>query len=280
MRIGDAEDEGTEDSVIRLVTGYWRVDDPVRRAELDRCLKANGENQHIASIDLVCESSGNPGIEAPHDYERFPEKFYVWDSSMLVGPRCHLSGRETYRQLFDLENRACGWERVPPPGYGYSKTTAGWMNVAERDLVIVANADIVFDETVALLEECVDADTLACISRTERNGMPPFWDVTHPENFGNPKKHWPDNSQDAWAFRAPIRDFSCDWAMGVLGCDNRLATEAKAAGMRLVNPFPAVKAWHVHEAKRPVVRKRPCVGGPFTDVPPTAGLFERAAARA
>ena len=253
-----SQDAKAEGGVIRLITGYWRPEDPAREREIDTCAQRNAGNRYIEDVHFVCERPKGE-IVLPGDDGYCSEKIYRTFSDELPGNRCPYSGRETYRQLFNYANA----NQIVPGG-----------------VVIVANADISFDETVALLEECVDENTLACISRTERNGMPPFWDVTHPEEFGNPKKHWPDNSQDAWAFRAPIRDFRCDWAMGVLGCDNRLATEAKAAGMRLINPFPAVKAWHVHEAKRPVVRKRPCVGGPFTDVPPTAGLFERAAARA
>jgi hypothetical protein len=261
VRLGDAEAESPEgDGVIRLITGYWRPKDPARAREIFDCLQRNLANPAIGTVTLVTE--GKPFDEVVIHSPRFApvavEKLACVEGESLPGRRCHLSGRETYRMLFGLANR------MSDPG----------------DLVIVANADVYFDETVALLEECVGADTLACISRTEQNGMPPFWDVTHPERYGDPSKHWPNNSQDAWAFRAPIRDFRCDWALGVLGCDNRLATEAKAAGMRLVNPFPMVRAWHLHASPRPVVKKRPCVGGPFTDVPPTAGLFERAAVAA
>ena len=54
------------------------------------------------------------------------------------------------------------------------------------------------------------------------------------------------SSQDASIFQPPLPEFPCDWHLGLPGCDNRLAYEAKQAGLVLENPARSLRALHLH----------------------------------
>ena len=100
--------------------------------------------------------------------------------------------------------------------------------------VIAANADIYFDGTLRHLHTCDLTSTLLCLSR---------WDV-QPDGSSRFFEH--DWSQDAWVFDAPIRPFPSDFHLGLLGCDNRIAFEARRAGLTLSNPGRTIRAHHLH----------------------------------
>lgn len=121
------------------------------------------------------------------------------------------SRRVTYRDLFAYAN-----DRLP----------------GRR--VIIANADIFFDHTLVRIGDDDLSGKLLCLSRwdVQPDGSACFFD--HPA------------SQDAWIFQAPIREFLCDFHLGVPGCDNRLAWEAEHAGLVLSNPSRSLRAYHLH----------------------------------
>ena len=100
--------------------------------------------------------------------------------------------------------------------------------------VVVANADIYFDESLARLGGCDLDGRLLCVSR---------WDV---EADRSARLFEHAESQDAWIFDAPIREFPCDFHLGLPGCENRLAWEAAQAGLDVSNPARALRAYHLH----------------------------------
>jgi len=99
--------------------------------------------------------------------------------------------------------------------------------------VILANADIWFDESLGALDGFDLSGRLLCLSRWEpgpgRSELSPH-----------------SNSQDAWIFQTPLREFPCGWALGVCACDNRLAFEANRAGLLVSNPSRTIRANHLH----------------------------------
>lgn len=104
-------------------------------------------------------------------------------------------------------------------------------NHFQGKLCVIANSDIWFDGTLSLIEKTDLSETLVSLSK---------W---------NPGADSPDSaaiSQDAWAFRAPIREFLCDWTLGLPGCEGRLAHEAAQAGLKVINPSLSVIAHHEH----------------------------------
>jgi hypothetical protein len=204
---------------------------PRRRAEMEECLSANLANPHISEV-----------------------RAWVEDENLAAWPaRPKMTVYHARRRLMFVDY------------FTHANTHPG-------KTFIVANSDISFDETLSLLDRIDWTDTLVCLSRTEPNGMPPFWDVENLKHYGDPAFHWPDNSQDAWIFRAPIRPMNApwnvggEWCLGVPGCDNRIAQIAYAAGIRIVNPFPEVRALHHHAMRRAHASKS--LAGLYRDVPP------------
>jgi hypothetical protein len=100
--------------------------------------------------------------------------------------------------------------------------------------VVVANADIYFDETLGRLRDYDLGGRLLCLSR---------WNV---EADGSAWCFEFAASQDAWIFEAPLPSLSCAFHLGVPGCDNRLAWEAMQAGLEVTNPARSIHAFHLH----------------------------------
>ena len=184
-----------------LLTGFYPDPDPSRREEFFECIRRNDANGSFHEIHVCAEYHADPAqIRSSH--------------SALASSKVRLIShgrRLTYRDLFLYANlHLCG------------------------ESVVIANADMYFDDTLRRLEEYDLSGKLLCLSRwdVQKDGTTCFFD--HP------------CSQDVWIFRAPIIDFFSDFHLGVLGCDNRLAWEAKQAGLEISNPSRSVHANHLH----------------------------------
>lgn len=124
----------------------------------------------------------------------------------------YMASRPTYAEIFDCvrENSVAG------------------------EVCIIANSDIYFDSSIG---HCLTMDANACYALSR-------WDMK-----GNtPVPFLRSDSQDAWIFRAPVKDVkNCNFTMGVPGCDNRIAYELLSAGYHVTNPSKTIKAYHLHE---------------------------------
>jgi hypothetical protein len=162
---------------------------------------------------LTCieRNAANRHIDAVHVFVE--EEADVSSFPQLQSPKIHIvpNGRRvTFRRLFDYANRELRGERV-----------------------IVANTDVFFDRTLARLDDYDLTGWLLCLSRWDLNGDG-VW------------RHFDyDMSQDAWIFEAPVPDIACNFHLGVLGCENRLAWEAAHAGLKLANPSRSIRAYHL-----------------------------------
>ncbi len=206
-----------------LLTGFYFEPEARRRGEFLECLRRNHENKSFEGIHLW--------VQAPVDLEELvvANPFLADRSVRLIAH----NNRLTYKLLFAYAN-----EQLP-----------GWK-------VVIANADIFFDETLKSLDPYRIEGQLLCLSR---------WDV-HAD--GDLRLFDHSASQDAWVFRAPIREFFSDFHMGVPGCDNRLAWEARQAGLELLNPAKSVRACHLHLSGVRRYGERDRVPGPSWPVAP------------
>ena len=155
-----------------------------------------------------------PGGNLPLIEGSFAQEELLSFLGALAAPKLWLIShgrRLTYRELFSFANRHLAGRRVA-----------------------ISNADIFFDESLEALANCDLCGQLLCLSR---------WDV-QPDGSARLFEH--PCSQDAWVFDAPIREFPCDFHLGVPGCDNRLAAEAQQAGLKISNPARSVRACHLH----------------------------------
>lgn len=123
-------------------------------------------------------------------------------------------------------------------------------------LCIVSNTDIIFDDTLRLIEPHVDEGTFVALTRWDSPSSPRM--IGHilcvqqiSESRG--KQHFDDfcffsGSQDSWAFLATEAMRSApDVRLGEQACDQVIAAWAAiSAGMRVVDPCLTVKSWHRH----------------------------------
>ena len=134
------------------------------------------------------------------------------DSKVKVHPAI---GRPTFSELFALANRICA------PG----------------DIAIVANSDIWFDDTIALVQG-MPANVIYTLLRYEKDGRP---------YSGEAGPAW--HSQDSWIFCPPIQVKNVDFKPGMPRCDNALAHRFWRAGYLLQNPALTIRSHHLHPSK-------------------------------
>jgi hypothetical protein len=205
-----------------LLTGFYQEADANRREEFRECLRRNLENKWLDEIHLFIEESvGQDRLLA--------------ETPLLTAAKFRLIAqgrRVTYRDLFAYANNRLPGQRV-----------------------IIANADIFFDDTLARLDGHDLSGKLLCLSRWDvrADGAAYFFD--HPA------------SQDAWIFQTPIREFPCDFHLGVPGCDNRLAWEVEHAGLEVSNPSRSLRASHLHLSGVHSYSERQRLAGPTKAIP-------------
>jgi hypothetical protein len=123
-------------------------------------------------------------------------------------------------------------------------------------LCVVANTDIIFDETILGLTGVVSDNDFVALTRWDSSVSPRM--IGHILNVpkvheSNGRQHYDDfvlfsGSQDAWAFIASERVLSSpDVYLGLQACDQVIASWAVLSGMRLLNPSLSVRSWHRHE---------------------------------
>jgi hypothetical protein len=205
-----------------LLIGFYADADPARCGEFLECISRNAGNTQIEKIVVFVEDETTPAALQ----ERFP---------VLRHPKTRLlehRRRLTYSHLFAYANL-------------HLKGTG----------VIIANADIYFDETLALLEEEPLAGKMFCLSR---------WD----EDAEGTSRHFDcPESQDAWIFEPPIPPIAADFYLGKPGCDNRLAYETERAGLVLLNPSRSLHARHLHNTAIRRYTESDRLQGPVRPVP-------------
>ena len=202
-----------------LLVGWYEDADPRRRSELLRCLQRNAANDRFDQIRVFLE---DPSARVPAD----PVFAHPKVRTVAHGRRL------TFRDLFAYANAHCTQRRV-----------------------VVANADIYFDDTLALLDGLDLAGRFLCLSR---------WDV-QPDGSSRLLDH--SYSQDAWIFQTPIREPECDFHLGIPACDNRVAFEAESAGLVVSNPSRSIRAHHLHLSPIHHYTANQRVAGPVRGVP-------------
>lgn len=125
-----------------------------------------------------------------------------------------------------------------------------------NDINIIANADIYFDDTIQYCER-LDFNTFYALSR---------WDIIG----SNDVRHFcRADSQDVWAWKGKCKNIVSNYFLGMPGCDNRLAHEAKKSGYNVLNPSKTIKCYHVHASNlRNYTRFDSAVPGPYMTVEP------------
>jgi len=126
-----------------------------------------------------------------------------------------------------------------------------------KDVNIIANADIYFDDTIKLAEKIKKMNCFALTRWENHNGTVMSFNQRH----GRPSP--PQWSQDAWIFRGSVvRPESFDsviavnssrqsveipFQLGIPGCDNKIAAVLREKGYNVTNPSLSIRAIHLHK---------------------------------
>lgn len=122
------------------------------------------------------------------------------------------------------------------------KTAIDWLkDQSKKDIIyIVANSDIIFDNTLSRLDYNDLKTRVAVLTRHEMRAINMFQGTI----VAKP------NSQDAWFFtKENITRIDTDWLdfpLGTWGCDSNVNSYLVKQGLQPFNPCLDVNAWHFH----------------------------------
>ncbi|HXW85956.1 MAG TPA: hypothetical protein VEK38_01295 [Candidatus Bathyarchaeia archaeon] len=116
--------------------------------------------------------------------------------------------------------------------------------------IVLSNADIYYDKTLNLLEHYDLSHLFLTITRHDvyKDGsasLPYMYTSQRPRLV--PKIHPITAFHDTWIFKSPLAKFKdTSILMGTAYCDWRIAYEAHAAGLTVINPCLSIHCYHVH----------------------------------
>lgn len=181
-----------------LITTFYNEGDLDRRNEYLECLSRNVENSQINKIYAFYENT-------PKD---LPGVFFNNKVEIVS-----IKERPSFKQFFDFANQHL-----------------------KGKLVIIANTDIYFDDTLKKLDDFDFTNHLMCLTRY--NVYDTGW-----------RRHI--ESHDSWIFRSPINiKIPDDVKIGYGACDiviQRIA--CGTPGLAVSNPSLDIKTWHLHKSE-------------------------------
>ena len=134
--------------------------------------------------------------------------------------------------------------------------------VAERhpgEICVLANSDIAFDDSIALALPLAEQGMFVALSRWDDAAAPSMEGRVAGEQW-----HFFSHSQDVWVFRAGgLPAFNADFQLGIPQCESRLAYEAAAAGLIVVNPALSIRCSHHHRSAVRSWRRKDGYRGPL-----------------
>ncbi len=185
-----------------LLTPYYTSTESARNLENAFCLEQNILNPQIQRIYLFLEQPDGP------DLSNFPAG--LQDKVVLVP----IGRRPFFSDLFSYANA-----------------------LDEEGIKIIANSDVFFDGTLALVESCLSKYDVLALTR---------WDL---KGEGSLEFYNSFKSQDCWIFRKQIPVETGRFYIGYPGCDNRLLYEFRKRRLTFYNPSLSIKAIHVHQSQ-------------------------------
>ena len=208
--------------MIHLLVPFYVDSRKERREEIEESVRKNLGNHRFASMTLFCE-----GRDLQAALTLVPN---------ALGKVITLPRRARYVDLLNAPIQVASGENAP--------------------VVVMANADVYFDETIELAENVCKGQVL-CLTRDEQR---PFSEGLY----------WPELetglSHDAWIFRPPLK-VAGEYEFGAPGCELRFAGDCEKAGYAVLNPCRQIHVIHNHgSGMRTYVATTPNVPGPYAHV--------------
>ena len=196
----------------------------------------DNEDRHEEYLTCLRENLKNPFIDQVHIFLESNRKRPPIDDPKIVYIKANRKSFEEQKEA-NISDHDKGYLKKKEKGRA---SYADYFKYARENLhgesCIIANGDIFFDETLKVIEGVDLGNTLICLSR---------WDIKEDKEalFNRP------DSQDSWIFTSPINkkvEEEAVFFLGRIGCDNKLAWIAHAAGMKLTNPARQIITKHLH----------------------------------
>jgi hypothetical protein len=186
---------------INLITCFYVDSDFIRHAELRECLERNIKNPFFSKVFVL--------VEEGSENERILQETKV---VAIPVPK----GRQTYADFVKVANQYC-----------------------DGQLVVLANTDIYFDETLAFLHS-VETSGRIYVSTRREVGM-----------GGRSLWSYHQQASDAWVIEAPIQGVDLNIQLGKMGCESLFLGRMLRAGYAIENVSFDLKCYHLHlTAKR------------------------------
>ena len=223
---------------MKLVAALYNEKNVSRCAEYIKCLECNLQHKMIDKIHVLYDDSMD-------DSNNF---LLTYLKTRPVSIR-YIHGRPSYDDCFEYANKQFPNARV-----------------------ILANADIFFDETLNKLNKYDLTNKFLAFTRYDVGGGQDIKKMTVTTKSGKVRDNiW---SQDVWIFSTPLKKMNKNAAtiqLGVFGCDTAIAACAKDAGLMVINPCLSIYCYHLHTSQvrnynskdRPY-KKLPQYGIPWT----------------
>ena len=137
-------------------------------------------------------------------------------------------------------------------------------NIPENDIVVLANSDIYFDNTISKIKNIDLTTTVLALTR---------WCPDHGHRIiNNQIEIYPnhDKSQDVWIWKNILKNYEntdCNFTLGKLGCDNKIAYIFNQMGYKIMNPSLEIIAYHLHKEDTDRVYEQVWLPGPYLFIP-------------
>lgn len=191
-----------------LLIDYYVSPNPDRKLELDLCYKDNIKNPSFDKIHVFTND------EVPESNEKVVINSY--------------EKRLTYRDYFE-----------------YAKN-----NIPKDDIIVLSNSDMFFDSTITKVSNYdLDKHVLTLTRWSSENHYDPTDDGHSIINNQFIPFKLDYCSQDVWVFKNPLKNIeksNCDFTLGVLGCDNKIAYAFSEMGYIPLNPSVDILTYHNH----------------------------------
>ncbi len=185
--------------------------------------------------------------------------------------------RQAELDLAKSRNELCSafTNRVYLPGtskrYTFSEIFSLAVDRFPGDVCVIANSDIAFDESIHEVLSILQPGMLIALTRWDNSTAPSMEGRVDPNTW-----KFFSHSQDAWIFLAgSLPSFDTNFSLGIPRCENRLAYEATAAGVIVVNPALSIRTWHHHSTMLRTWQVNDYYRGPLFFPRLTSAAFEQ-----
>lgn len=193
-----------------LLTTLYNETNEKRAFEYLFCLKKNGENPRIEQIHVLYDTSNDKKSEN-NIIKNFLDEHAI--AYKLI------NGRATFQDFFTLAN-----------------------TLYTNKHIIIANADIYFNDTLHLLDTVDFTNLFIALTRwnIKKTGVLEI-EKTYSGSINT-------HSQDVWMFKTPFGFLpqAQQIRLGTLDCDGGIAWAAETAGLTVINPCLSVVCQHLH----------------------------------